>query len=87
VAPPDPEGPAYPAQARSFAPAPLVRMPFRTQVVASQNDPYGGVAFARRCASAWGGELTELGAVGHINAESGLGDWLAGRALLAGLLG
>lgn len=87
VAPPDPDGSAYPPQARSFGPAPLLRMPFRTRVVASQNDRYGELGFARRCASAWGSELTELGPVGHINAESGLGDWPAGRALLAGLLG
>jgi len=34
----------------------------------------------------WGSELIDIGAYGHINAESGLGDWLAGRAVLDGLI-
>lgn len=87
VAPPDPAGPAFPAAARSFAPVPLVPLPFRTRVVASRNDPYGCMDFARRCAAAWGSELVDVGRAGHINVESHLGAWPAGRALLADLLG
>jgi predicted alpha/beta hydrolase family esterase len=86
VAPPDPEGPAFPAQASSFAPVALVRLPFRSRVVASLDDPYAGLGFARRCAEAWGSEFVDVGARGHINAESRLGDWPEGRELLADLL-
>jgi predicted alpha/beta hydrolase family esterase len=33
-------------------------------------------------AKAWGSELIDLGERGHINAQSGLGDWPQGLALL-----
>lgn len=87
VAVPDPEGPEFPSVARSFGPVPLERLPFPTHVVASRNDPYASFDFARRCASAWASDFTDVGNAGHINAQSGLGDWPAGRALLSGLLG
>lgn len=87
VAVPDPDGPEFPAVAHSFGPVPRERLPFRSRVVASHDDPYGSFSFAQGCAAAWGSELTDVGQAGHINATSGLGDWPAGRALLAGLLG
>lgn len=86
VAVPDPDGAAFPEVARSFVPAPLTRIGFSTHVVASHDDAYASFAFAERCARAWGSRLSDVGRVGHINAESGLGDWPEGRRLLAGLL-
>ena len=86
VAPPDPQSPEFPAVAQSFGPVPRLRLPFRTRVVASRDDPYSGFEFARACAEGWGSDLTDVGNAGHINAESALGDWPAGRALLSGLL-
>jgi len=86
VAVPDPHGPEFPAVARSFGPVPLERLPFRTIVVASRDDSYGSFEHASRCAEAWGSELSDVGNAGHINAQSGLGDWPAGRALLSDLL-
>ena len=35
---------------------------------------------------AWGSELVDLGHAGHINSDSGLGDWDAGHALLQQLM-
>jgi predicted alpha/beta hydrolase family esterase len=35
----------------------------------------------------WGAAITEIGPRGHINGESGLGDWPEGLALLRGLAG
>jgi uncharacterized protein len=87
VAVPDPSSPEYPDVAHSFAPVPLVPLAFPTRVVASRNDPYASFEFAQRCAAAWGSELSDVGNACHINAESGLGDWAAGRQLLGGLLG
>jgi uncharacterized protein len=87
VAVPDPEGAEYPDAARSFAPVPLGPLAFPSRVVASRNDPYGSFAFAARCAAAWHSELCDVGALGHINADSNLGDWPAGERLLRGLLG
>lgn len=85
VAVPDPAGPAFPAEAEGFGVA-RQALPCRSIVVASRNDPYASIAFSRACASAWGSALVDMGDAGHINAGSGLGDWLPGRALLQGLL-
>jgi uncharacterized protein len=86
VAPVDPAGPVFPAEARSFAPVPGARLPFPSLVVASADDPYAAPEFARACASAWGSRLVEIGARGHINAASGLGVWEDGLELLATLM-
>jgi uncharacterized protein len=75
VAVPDPSGGEFPAAASGFGDVPRERLPFPTIVVASTDDPYGGVPFSRACATAWGGRWAEIGARGHINADSGLGDW------------
>jgi predicted alpha/beta hydrolase family esterase len=87
VAVPDPAGLEFPALARSFGQLPLRPLPFSTRVVASRNDSYASFEFAANCARAWGSELSDIGNAGHINSESGLGDWPAGQQLLAGLLG
>lgn len=86
VAVPDPAGPSFPAQAVGFAPIPLQRLAFPSTVVASSDDPYGSIDHARRCAKAWGSRCVEIGAAGHINAGSGLGDWPQGKALLVELI-
>lgn len=83
---PDPEGAAFPREAIGFSPLPPGRFAFPSIVVASSNDPYGSVDHARRCATAWGSRLVEIGAAGHINTGSGLGDWPQGQALLAEFL-
>jgi len=70
----------------SFAPLPLVRLPFPAIVVASATDPYVEPPRARAMARAWGARLVELGDAGHVNAEANLGDWHAGHALLDELL-
>lgn len=82
VAPPDPDGPEFPAAAASFRDVPRGKLPFPVLVVASTDDPYAGPDFARRCAAEWDAGLVVAGALGHINAASGLGDWPQGAALL-----
>jgi predicted alpha/beta hydrolase family esterase len=83
VAPPDPDLPALQAALSSWSPVPLQPLPFKSLLLSSQDDPYCSSARARTYASAWGSEFIDLGAYGHINAESGLGDWPQGRNLLA----
>ena len=85
VAVPDPSADAYPVEAASFAPVPLQRLPFPSIVVASDDDPIGPLAHAQRCADAWGSRLVCIGAAGHINAASNLGEWPEGLALLGSL--
>jgi hypothetical protein len=74
-------------EVESFAPVPLARLPFATIVVTSRTDPYVEPGRARQFAEAWGSRLIDLGDAGHINAESNLGDWAAGQALLRELCG
>lgn len=86
VAVPDPASAAFPREAVSgFAPVPLQPLPFPTTVVASSNDPYGSIEYARDCARGWRSELVEVGAKGHLNAASNLGNWPEGFELLQGM--
>ncbi|HUL14022.1 MAG TPA: alpha/beta hydrolase [Methylococcaceae bacterium] len=86
VAPPDPESPHFPQQASGFHPIPLRPFTFKSIVVASSNDPYGSIGFARRRAEAWDAEFVDAGPIGHINSESRLGHWPYGFSLLKMLL-
>lgn len=69
-----------------WLPVMLQRLPFRSVLVGSRNDPYCSFARAQQMAQAWGSELVDLGHAGHINSDSGLGDWDAGHALLQQLM-
>lgn len=82
VAPPNPNGPNFPKEAVGFSLLPLKSLPFSSIVAASTNDPYGSVEFARSAASAWGSRFVNIGPAGHINSESGLGEWNEGLLLL-----
>lgn len=86
VAPPDPSRADTPWQIADFAsPA---RVPFAVPglVVISSNDPYAEEAFSLELARDWELEVVRLGPCGHINDQSGFGDWPGGLALLEGLL-
>ena len=61
-------------------------LPFPSTLVASTDDPYCTFERATQFADAWGSRLVNIGARGHINADSALGDWPAGQALLQELI-
>lgn len=82
VAVPDPQSACFPATARGFEPVSMEPFAFRSLVVASANDPFGSLAHAERCATAWGSNFVDIGQAGHINADSGHGEWNKGYALL-----
>ncbi len=83
VAPADPERRGVLAD---FAPVPHQPLPFRSVLVASDNDPYCPVRLAGAYARAWGSDFVRLPNAGHINIESGHGDWPLGLALLQSLV-
>ncbi|MEI6001689.1 alpha/beta hydrolase [Paraburkholderia bengalensis] len=85
VAVPDPAGAGFPADAAGFDDVPMRPLPFPSIVVASTDDPYGGVPFSQACARAWGSRWENIGPRGHINADSGLDDWDEGQRWLASL--
>ncbi len=82
VGPSDCEAESYTFDTKGFAPIPLERLPFKSVVVASTNDEYISMARARQFADAWGSELFDVGAKGHINVGSGFGEWNEGLELL-----
>jgi predicted alpha/beta hydrolase family esterase len=87
VAPADVDSAAHtPPETRDFAPMPRARLPFAATVIASGDDPFVTIDRARAFAAAWGADFIDAGALGHINAASGLGDWPAGRRALQALL-
>ena len=83
VAVPDPQAPSFPVEAVGFADPPLNKFRFPSLLVASANDPYGTIEYARGRAGQWGSGIVEVGELGHLNAASGLDDWPQGKALLA----
>lgn len=82
AAPPDfdrpmPEG--YPTldamRAGGWFPVPRQRLPFRSIVCTSRNDPLATQERANELARDWGSEIVDLGEVGHLNPASGFGPW------------
>ena len=65
---------------------PLQKLPFKTVMFASTNDPFCGIDQAQRFASAWEANFINIGARGHINADSGLRDWPQAHAELLQLI-
>jgi prephenate dehydrogenase len=86
VAPVDVDSKDTPKQLKDFSPVPRDLLPFPSIVVASSNDPYVSLGRAREMARAWGSRFVDIGAAGHINGESGLGDWPEGKRLLRHLI-
>ena len=82
VSPPDVEAETIPVGPTGFAPCPLIRLPFKSIVVASTDDPFATLERAKIFAGAWGSELVILESAGHINAVSGHGPWPVGERLL-----
>ncbi|MBV7531474.1 alpha/beta hydrolase [Chitinophaga sp. sic0106] len=86
VAPPDAERPGFPPEAQGFTPIPNKLLPFKSIVVASTNDEYCSLDRATYFATTWGSRFVNLGAKGHINALSNLGEWPEGLQYLRELL-
>jgi uncharacterized protein len=87
VAPPDVEREDMPPNLLPWRPIVRQRLPFAATVVASSDDPFCAPERSARMARDWGAERIDIGARGHINGESELGDWPEGRALLERLRG
>ena len=86
VAPADPQRDDAPPNLYNWRPIVRQRLPFASLLVASSNDPWCSLTEAAARAADWGSAWCLLGAHGHINGDSGLGDWDAGHALLKSLV-
>jgi predicted alpha/beta hydrolase family esterase len=61
----------------------MEKLPFPSVVVASSDDPFVTIERARQFANAWGSKLVEIGAAGHVNADTGFGEWPQGEQMLS----
>ncbi len=87
VAPADIESAQHtPEILRNFAPIPTHKLPFPSIVMASDNDPYVSLQRAEHFADLWGSRFINYGPFGHLNAESGLGEWEFGQCLIKELV-
>jgi predicted alpha/beta hydrolase family esterase len=86
VAPGDVAQPAMQEALPGWLPIERRPLPFRSILVGSDNDPYCSAERALQLARDWSARWVGLGAAGHINADSSLGDWPQGHTLLQTLL-
>lgn len=81
---PMPEG--YPTlaalQAGGWLSVPRQRLPFRSLVTTSDNDPLATRERVIALAQDWGSDTVDLGAVGHLNPASGYGEWPMAKSLI-----
>jgi predicted alpha/beta hydrolase family esterase len=82
VAPGDAEREELLPMHTTWSPIVLERLPFKTIFVGSGNDPFCSELRARPFARSWGSDYIDFGNMGHINAESNLGDWPEGHQML-----
>jgi len=87
VAPGDTEREALRGVLPSWSPIAMQALPFTSVLVGSRNDPYCAFERAQAMAQVWGSHFVDLGDSGHINAETGLGDWPEGLLKLHELIG
>jgi predicted alpha/beta hydrolase family esterase len=86
VAPGDAERAELRAPLKSWSPIVLQQLPFPSVLLGSHNDPYCSIDRAKLFAQAWSARFVDYGHAGHINSDSGLGDWPQGHALLQQLM-
>jgi len=86
VAPGDVESEALRGPLPTWSPIALQALPFPSVLLASRNDPYCLLERSRLFAHAWGSEFIDCGEAGHLNADSGLGDWPEAHRLLQDLI-
>lgn len=90
--PPDFETPmpaGYPTLAQlqqgGWLPVPRERLPFRSIVAMSRDDPLASFERVQALAAGWGSVVDDQGSVGHLNPASGHGPWPAALDFIAQL--
>lgn len=65
----------------TWAPVPRARLPFPSILVVSRNDKLMAYERAVELGNNWGARIVDAGDAGHINADSGFGEWPLGLRL------
>jgi predicted alpha/beta hydrolase family esterase len=86
VGPADTEAPELQERLPGWSPIVRQKLPFASILVGSQNDPFCSLERARDLAHDWGARWVDAGQAGHINADTSLGHWPQGHALLQTLM-
>jgi uncharacterized protein len=86
VAPPDLDNPWQDLGLESFTPIPKSKLPFKSVLVASNNDSWATINKSKEIATNWGSNLLFVNNAGHINAASGFGEWNNGLEILFDLI-
>jgi predicted alpha/beta hydrolase family esterase len=86
VAPGDIERAEFATQLPGWQPIVRDKLPFASTLLASRNDPYCSFERALGLAASWGAHFVDYGERGHLNADSNLGVWPEGRAMLTELI-
>ncbi len=86
VAPPDTDRDDMPPQLAGWRRTVRKALPFPSRMVYSDDDPYSSPARTLELAADWGSAAQSVGAAGHINGDSGFGDWPTGMTLLQDLV-
>lgn len=74
--------PADPDKFNVAAQLPQQALPCPSIMIGSTNDPWMAAPRAAQWAERWHSQFVDGGALGHINTESGLGDWPHGLEML-----
>lgn len=87
VAPPDLDRDELPPQLASWRPTLRQPLPMPALLVHSDDDPFAAESATLQLAADWRLPTWRLPGRGHLNADSGLGDWPDGWARLRGIAG
>ena len=86
VAPPNTTADNFPKEIKGYENPPLEKLPFSSTCILSSDDPYSTEEKAEFLADKWGSKVVKIGAKGHINLASNLGNWEEGRKILSDIL-
>lgn len=78
VALPDSQSAAFPSNAVGFSTQALRPLSTPIRLVMSENDPYANADFIQQVGAQLNLEVMSVGTLGHINAESNIGQWPKG---------
>lgn len=82
VAPPNVEKLEADGRVTGYANRKAIKLPFNSILIASSNDVYASTETAKAYAKAWGSYYLNIGEAGHINSNSGIGQWEDGLRFL-----
>jgi predicted alpha/beta hydrolase family esterase len=82
VAVPDPAGKQFPTGVTGFSTLPEKLLQDPLTLISSEDDPYASPEFSRSVSARWSATHLNIGANGHINEQTRLGEWSQAWAMV-----